>query len=180
MRDLLIGILLLLGTAAADAAPVPAVDPADDALAGLSSHGLMTQLQEFLRERNVDINQLGADEMLGVMVDWYRFAPVAMADADALVFRYAGWSEGCATAFKLSLLRQGTQRDATGASHERLAGITLMFDPSGKGELLPFSAVSSDAKSIEGFVQTVEGSPAFKELAGTKPMGALIEAGGLR
>jgi hypothetical protein len=151
-----------------------------DGSAAISSHGLMAQLQDFLRQRNVDVNQLGADEMVRVMIDWYRFMPVRKAEGDALLYRYAGWSEGCATAFKLSLLRRVTQRDATGASTERLAGITMMFDPSGKGELLPFTAVSSDSKSIEAFLQTVEGSPGFKELAGTTPMGVLIEGGGLR
>ena len=99
---------------------------------------------------------------------------------DALVYRYGGWSEGCATAFKLSLLRRVTERDATGVETERFAGITLMFEPSGQGELMPFTAVSSDAKSIEAFLQTIESSPAFKVLAGATPMGVLVESGGLR
>jgi hypothetical protein len=182
MRQSLVGIILLVGAASGYAiAPVAAVEAAgNDAVPGLLSHSLMAQLQDFLRQRNVDVTRLGADEMLRVMVDWYRFAPLGQAEGDALVYRYAGWSEGCATAFKLSLLRQVTERDATGAKTERLAGITLMFDPSGKGELLPFTAVSSDAKSIEAFLQTVEGSPGFKELAGTTPMGVLVEGGGLR
>jgi hypothetical protein len=98
---------------------------------------------------------------------------------DALIYRYGGWSEGCATAFKLSLLRRVTEQ--TGAqTSERFAGITLMFEPSNQAELMPFSADSSDAKSMDAFLQTIETSPAFKQLAGATPMGVLIETGGVR
>jgi len=45
---------------------------------------------------------------------------------------------------------------------------------------MPFTAVSSDAKSIEAFLQTIESSPAFRELADATPMGVLVEGGGLR
>ena len=181
MKQLSAGVFLFICSASILAGqPSASTDAAGDNAPGISSHGLMAELQEFLRQRNVDVNQLGADEMVRIMIDWYRFMPVRKAEGDTLLYRYAGWSEGCATAFKLSLLRQVTQRDATGASTQRLAGITMMFDPSGKGELLPFTAVSSDAKSIEDFLQIVEGSPGFRELAGTTPMGVLIEGGGLR
>lgn len=178
----LAGVCLLMASLSAigDQPAVSAQANTADGSAGISSHGLMVELQDFLRQRNIDVNLLGTDEMVRVMIDWYRFAPVRKAESDMLLYRYAGWSEGCATAFKLSLLRQVTQRDATGTTTQRLAGITMMFDPSGKGELLPFTAVSADSKSIEAFLQTVEGSPGFRELAGTTPMGVLIEGGGLR
>ena len=181
MKQLLAGAFLLICSMSLLAGqPSASTDAAGASAPGISSHGLIAELQEFLRQRNVDVNHLGADEMVRIMVDWYRFMPAGKAQDDALVYRYAGWSEGCATAFKLSLLRQVTQRDADGTSTQRLAGITMMFDPSGKGELLPFTAVSSDAKSIEDFLQIVEGSQGFRELAGTNPMGVLIEGGGLR
>jgi hypothetical protein len=45
---------------------------------------------------------------------------------------------------------------------------------------MPFTAVSSDAKSVEAFLETVQNSPAFKELAGATPMGVLVESGGVR
>ena len=150
----------------------------------LTSHGLLTQLQGYMRERDVEANDLSADEMVRLMIDWFRFAPVdAIGGApseDALVFRYGGWSEGCATAFKLSLLRQVTPKDAAGGETELLAGITLMFEPSSQAELLPFSTASTDWKSVDAFLQAVESSPAFRMLAGTKPMSAMIESGGLR
>jgi hypothetical protein len=151
----------------------------------VSSHGLMAELQGFLRQQGVDANRLSADAMVRVMVDWYRFtseskAEGAAAIGDALVYRYGGWSEGCATAFKLSLLRRVTEHHANEADTERFAGITLMFEPSGQAELMPFSVVSSDTRSIEAFLQTIESSPAFRELAGATPMGVLIEGGGLR
>ncbi len=174
-----IGVCLLIAALSAMADEPAASAPADGA-AGVSSHGLIAELQGFLRRREVDVNQLNADAMVRVMIDWYRFEPVKKAVGDALVYRYGGWSEGCATAFKLSLLRRVTERDAGGAETERFAGITLMFEPSGQAELLPFTAVSSDSKSIEAFLESVEGSPAFRELAGATPMGVLVESGGVR
>jgi hypothetical protein len=73
-----------------------------------------------------------------------------------------------------------TEHDATGVDTERFAGITLMFEPSAQAELMPFTAVSSDAKSLEAFLQTIESSPAFRQLAVATPMGILVEGGGLR
>jgi hypothetical protein len=150
----------------------------------LTSHGLLTQLQGYMRERDVEANDLSADEMIRLMVDWFRFAPIdavgGARSADALVFRYGGWSEGCATAFKLSVLRQVKPREAAGGETELLAGITLMFEPSSQAELLPFSTASSDWKSIDAFLQAVESSPAFRMLASVKPMAAMVESGGLR
>jgi hypothetical protein len=150
----------------------------------LTSHGLLIQLQHYMRDRNIDASTLGAEEMVKLMIDWFRMAPMAAADGtpstDALLFRYGGWSEGCATAFKLSLLRQVTPKNASEDAADFLAGITLMFEPSAQAELLPFSTVSSDWKSIDAFVQAVESSPAFRELAGAKPMSAMVESGAMR
>jgi hypothetical protein len=187
MKKLLASMCLCLGSFSVWAGEIaaPADPDAASARAGVSSHGLMAQLQGFLRQQGVDENRLSADAMVRVMVDWYRFssdskAQGAASTGDALVYRYGGWSEGCATAFKLSLLRKVTVHHANEADTERFAGITLMFEPSGQADLMPFSAVSSDARSIEAFVQTIESSPAFRELAGVTPMGVLVEGGGLR
>jgi hypothetical protein len=150
----------------------------------LTSHGLLVQLQGYMRQRDVDANKLSADAMVRLMVDWFRFAPIhavgGPASTDALVFRYGGWSEGCATAFKLSLLRQVTPKNASDRETDLLAGITLMFEPSGRAELMPFTTVSSDWKSIGAFLEAVESTPAFRGLAATTPMSVLVESGGLR
>jgi hypothetical protein len=185
MRELVsVCVLIASLSAIADEPAVSADANGADGAAGVSSHGLIAELQGFLRQRDVDVNHLSADAMVRMMIDWYRFTPVKKAGGaavgDALVYRYGGWSEGCATAFKLSLLRRVTERDAGGAEAERFAGITLMFEPSGQAELMPFTAVSSDAKSVEAFLETVQNSPAFKELAGATPMGVLVESGGVR
>ncbi len=195
MKRLLCSCLLLTSAsvfAEQPSAPLRNGDAADApahpiVLAGtrvLTSHGLLNQLQGYMRERDVDANDLSADEMVRLMIDWFRLAPIdaigGAPSADALVFRYGGWSEGCATAFKLSLLRQVTPKNASDGETELLAGITLMFEPSGQAELLPFSTTSSDWKSIDAFLQAVESSPAFRELAGTKPMSVMVESGGLR
>ncbi|HXF17462.1 MAG TPA: hypothetical protein VN496_10685 [Burkholderiales bacterium] len=181
MRQLLAGILLLIGSAASFAAETDT--NGSGGVPGLS-HSLTVELQNFLRQRNIDVDQLSAGEMVSVMVDWYRLTPVKKVQGDvagdALVYRYGGWSEGCATAFKLSLLRRVTVRDASGADDERLAGITMMFEPSAQAELMPFSAVASDANSIGVFVTAVESSPAFQLLAGATPMGVMVESGGVR
>ncbi len=152
-------------------------------LQGASSHALMAKLQRFVQDQGVDLAQLNADAMVRLMIEWYRFTPLQgrtgeTAD-DALVYRYGGWSEGCATAFKLSLLRRVTEQTGTQTS-ERVAGITLMFEPSNQADLVPFTAVSSEVNSIEAFLRTIESSPAFKQLAGATPMGVLIETGGMR
>ena len=171
-----------LGTGNAANVPAHPIFPAGTRV--LTSHGLLTQLQSYMREREVEPSDLSADEMVRLMVDWFRFAPVdaigGAPSVDALVFRYGGWSEGCATAFKLSVLRQVTPKDAAVGETDLLAGITLMFEPSKQAELLPFSTASTDWKSIDAFLQAVESSPAFRMLASTKPMSAMIESGGLR
>ena len=168
-------------------APARLDDDASGAPAGirvLTSHGLLTQLQGYMREQGVDANDLTADSAVRLMIDWFRFAPIDRTGnasaADSLVFRYGGWSEGCATAFKLSLLRRVTDKNAGDGESDLLAGITLMFEPSGQAELLPFTTASSEWKSIDAFLQAVESSPAFRELGVAKPMAAMVESGGLR
>lgn len=175
-------VLLLLAAS-------PAIADEADLLAAagevrvLGSHGLMKQLEKFMHERQADVGELTADGAVDLMVDWMRFSPVVAAGGetteDALLYQYGGWSEGCATAFKMSLLRRVTARDAAGARSEHLAGITLMYEPSGQSELKPYSAVA-DAKSLESFVATIESSPAFRELGSQKPMAAMVEGGGIR
>jgi hypothetical protein len=151
--------------------------------APVTSRGLLANLEGFLQQRNIDPNRLTAEAMVDLMIDWYRFAPMgppgSAADADTLVYRYGGWSEGCATGFKFSLLRQVGER-GTGGDADRIAGITLMFEPSGRAELAPFAAVSSESKSIERFLEIIQSSPAFRQLGTAKPMAVMLESGGLR
>ena len=63
----------------------------------LTSHGLLAQLQGYLRQRDVDANSLTADAMVRLMIDWFRFVSIdpggGAPSADALVYRYGGWSE---------------------------------------------------------------------------------------
>jgi hypothetical protein len=181
-----LGACLLMTWLSAFAAgpPVPADfnDAGEKAFA--TSHGLLAELESFMRQQGVDAGHLSADAAVRLMIDWFRFAPgdavTRGPSADALVYRYGGWSEGCATAFKLSLLRRVAGRNASGVDPEQFAGITLMFEPSSQAELLPFTAVSSDWKSIEDFLKAVENSPAFKQLALATPMAVLVESGGVR
>lgn len=181
------GACLLITSLSAFAAEPPL--PADFNGAGekpvATSHALLAKLETFMRQQGVDAGGLSADTMVRLMIDWFRFAPPVdpVADAssaDALVYRYGGWSEGCATAFKLSLLRRVTGRNTGGGDPDRFAGITLMFEPSGHADLAPFTAVSSDWKSLEAFLEAIESSPAFKELAVARPMAVLVESGGVR
>src|SRR4051812_44917540 len=125
MKQLLAGIFLLIGSTAGFAADTDATG--SGAVPGLSSHSLIVELQNFLRQRELDVDQLSVAEMVGVMVDWYRFTPMKTVQSDALVYRYGGWSEGCATAFKLSLLRRGTGRGGNGAGGGRPARVTRRF-----------------------------------------------------
>ena len=150
----------------------------------LTSYGLLAQLQGYLRQRDVDANSLTAAVMVRLMIDWFRFAPIdpvgGAPSADALVYRYGGWSEGCATAFKLSLLRRVSGRNAIDGTTELLAGVTLLFEPSGQAELMPFTTASSDWKSLDAFLDAIESSPAFRGLGAATPMAVVLESGSLR
>lgn len=153
-----------------------------------SARSLLTALQDFVAQRGTQVDRLNAGAMVRLMVDWFRLVPIEPAGqgsaapvvADALVFRYGGWSEGCATAFKFSVLRRVTEARADGGVTDWLAGITLMFEPSGQAELAPFSTASPDWKSLEAFEQAIENSPAFRVLAAAKPMAAMLETGAMR
>jgi hypothetical protein len=149
-----------------------------DAHGSLHTLGMLSDLETFIHQRGGDASRLDARSMVDLMVDWYRFAATPGASDDVLVYRYGGWSEGCATGFKLSVLRRvegGADGDAA-----RFAGITLMFEPSGRGDLPAYSTTSGDFQSIEAFVAAIEGSPAFRGLEATTPMSVMVESGGLR
>ncbi len=160
-------------TVTADASPQSA------AAADPTATNLLAALDGFLRQRKVNLDTLTADQMVAVMIDWYRFSAVnpggSNAADDTLIYRYGGWSEGCATAFKVSLLRRAGE-----GGPDRVAGITLMFEPSSRSEIAPFTTASSEWKSIEAFLDAVQGSPAFRQFGAAKPMGVMIERGGLR
>ena len=148
-----------------------------------TSHTLLTQLQAYLRQKNIDVDSLSARAMVDVMTEWFRISPLRASGANAqdrLVFRYGGWSEGCATAFRFSVLRQVTAKNATGGEIEGVAGMTLIFEPSAQANMLPYSTTSSDWKSIDDFLQAIASSAAWRELAGTAPMSAFVESGALR
>ncbi len=144
----------------------------------LKTLGLLSDLESFIHQRGGDPNQLNARAMVDLMVDWYRFAAKPGAKDDVLVYRYGGWSEGCATGFKLSVLRR--VEGAADGDTARFAGITLMFEPSGRSELAPYSTTSAEWQSMEGFVAAIKASPAFKGLDAATPMGAMLETGGFR
>lgn len=144
------------------------------------ARSLLTALETFLRQRHVEVDALTADQAVDVMLAWMRQSTNetggAPAAADTLVYRYGGWSEGCATGFRLSLLRRAGAGDAP----EQVAGITLMFEPSGGNDLIPFSTAASDWPSTAAFVEAVRRSPAYRRFAAEKPMSVMIERGGLR
>ena len=150
----------------------------------MNSYSLLAALQQFLKHRGVEVDRLTADPMVRLMVDWFRLVPVDQlertATVDALVYRYGGWSEGCATGFNFSLLRRVTDRNASGGDTDWFAGITLMFEPSLYDRLAPFNTVSSDWRSIDAFLHAIESSPAYTALVNATPMSVLVESGGLR
>lgn len=150
----------------------------------LNSYGLMASLQSFLHLRGVEVDRLTADPMVGLMLDWFRLVPIDLIErsssTDALVYRYGGWSEGCATGFNFSLLRRVTESNGSGGNTDWFAGITLMFEPSFYSALAPFNTVSSDWKSMDAFLHAIESSPAYRVLVAAKPMTVLVESGGLR
>jgi hypothetical protein len=146
----------------------------------LQTLGLLSDLESFIHQRGGELNELNARAMVNLMVDWYRFAARSGSNEDVLVYRYGGWSEGCATGFKLSLLRRVTGAARSEGDAARFAGITLMFEPSSRSELAAYSTTSGEWKSMEGFVAAIEGSPAFRGLESATPMAVMVESGGLR
>jgi len=150
----------------------------------LNSYTLLAALQSFMQQRGVQVDSLTADPMVRLMIDWFRLTQLGLlepaAAADVLVYRYGGWSEGCATGFRFSVLRRVTEAGASGANTDWFAGITLMFEPSRLAELPAFDTVSSDWRSVDAFLHAIESSSAFKLLATTAPMAALLETGGVR
>jgi hypothetical protein len=150
----------------------------------LNASSLLTALQSFLHRRGVEVEQLQTDPAMRVMIDWFRGGPVDVLDtstkADVLVYRYGGWSEGCATGFKVSLLRRITQTGADGKDTDWYAGVTLLFEPARYASMGSFSTTSADWPSLEAFLRAIESSPAFKASRDTAPMGVMVESGGMR
>lgn len=147
----------------------------------MNAYALLGALQRYLEQRAIVLDALGANQAVGLMLDWFRLGPIEAQPAadDTLVLRYGGWSEGCATGFKLSLLRRVAERGASGDT-EWYAGITLMFEPSSRAEIVPFSTTSADWDSLDAFARAVRRSPGYQAIAENKPMGALLESGGVR
>lgn len=180
----LIVLALTVGAGAAahakdanDPVPVPAAPV-------LSSHGLLSQLERFLQQREIEVGLLTADAVAGVMLDWMRFSPIDAGGeggtADELVYQYGGWSEGCATGFKLSLLRKVTGPAIGDGNGALTVGITLLFDSGANTRFAPYRLASSESKSIEDFMAGIERSPAYAKLAAETPMSAFIERGAMR
>jgi hypothetical protein len=158
------------GTATPDDPATPAV------AAGTYQPGpasLLADLDRYLHQRKVAVDGLGAEQMVAVMIDWYRFVPIDADARGALVFRYGGWSEGCATGFRLSLLRRA-------GTTEQLAGITMLFEPSAPANLAPYTTATSDWDTLEAFLDAVQASPAYRRFGTAKPMAVMLERGGLR
>lgn len=176
--------LLVISLSASTATPAFADNAEPGSEAGvpvLASHGLLSQLERFMHQRELDATSLNVDSMVGIMIDWARFEPATgIAGADALVFQYGGWSEGCATGFKFSLLRKVSLPESADGNFSQTAGITLIFEPSANTDLQPLRLVSSDLKSIDEFMAAIEGSPAFRKLATVTPMSVVVESGGMR
>jgi hypothetical protein len=150
----------------------------------VNSYSLLGALQGFLRDHGADVERLTVQPMVGLMIDWFRLMPINLVEqplsADVLVYRCGGWSEGCATGYRFSLLRRVTEAGEGTTGTDWFAGITLMFEPNRYGGMAPFSSVSSDASSIEIFLQSIESSPPYLALAAITPMTVMLESGGVR
>lgn len=148
----------------------------------MSNIALLSSLQSFLNQRVVAVESLIADSMIKLMVDWFRLVPIDgvahTSAADTLLFRYGGWSEGCVTGFKFTLLRRIAAKDS--ADSEWLSGITLLFEPSRYSEVVPLSTMALDWQSLEAFVHAIESSPGYRLSAGLTPMAVIVESQGLQ
>lgn len=150
----------------------------------VNASSLLSELQRFLQQRGVDASQLSLQDAAMVMMDWFRLVPMdpldASVKADVLVFQHAGWSEGCATGYKLSVMRRVTETPDAQGETDWYAGITVMYEPSRFAGMPPFKTESTDWPSLEAFLHAIESSAAWKTAAGEQPMGVIVESGGLR
>ncbi len=149
----------------------------------MNAYALLGALQQFVERRQAQVAALDLRGMLDHMLAWYEALPpgglLPEALSDELVFRYGSWSEGCATGFKVSLLRRLRVRAESGET-DWLAGISLLYEPAGRANLARLSIVSPDWPSLMAFRNAVESSPAYRQLAEALPMAAALEGGGLR
>ncbi len=147
----------------------------------MSNIALLSSLQTFLNQRGVEVERLIAEQMVRAMIDWFRLVPIENVShgspQDTLLFRYGGWSEGCVTGFKFTLLRRVAMKDDTNT--EWHSGITLMFEPSRYSNVAPLSTNSTDWQSLESFFNAIESSPGFKLSTGIVPMAVVVESQGL-
>jgi hypothetical protein len=85
------------------------------------------------------------------------------------------------TGFKWGVLRQVTQIDVVGGTRtDRFAGLTLMFEPARFSGVAPWRTETRDPAKLEGFVAAIERTPAYEMATSQKPMGVVLQSGGLR
>jgi hypothetical protein len=146
--------------------------------------GLLGRLQQFLDRRRVDVATLDGEGLVTLMVEWYRQTALDPADAtataDVLMHQYGGWSEGCATGFKWGVVRRVELTEPDGSRVERFAGLTLMLEPSRFSGVAPVRFEVADRGALDAFVQRVERTPAYDTVLGERPMGVVLQSGGLR
>ncbi|MBI1394628.1 MAG: hypothetical protein GC151_01515 [Betaproteobacteria bacterium] len=150
----------------------------------VNSYTLLASLQRFLHERGIDVDKLSIRDAALAMIDWQRLVPVddlqKPVKSDVLLYRYGGWSEGCATGYKVSVMRRVTQAADGGGQTDWYAGITFMFEPSRFSSLPDFGTEASDWPSTDAFLHAIESSAAYRLAATERPMGVSVETGGLR
>jgi len=141
---------------------------------------VLGSLQTFIRQRGVEVPSLTAHPAIELMVDWFRLVPIDgiahTAPADTLTFRYGGWSEGCATGFKIRMQRR-LELPEPGSTGNKTAvvGIALLFATDRFGDLVPLVTSSTDWRSLEAFVAAIEGSPGFLQSAAQTPSEVIVE-----
>lgn len=139
---------------------------------------LQSSLQTFLAQRSVSVRELTVHPATELMVDWFRLVPIEgiphRAPEDTLVFRYGGWSEGCATGFKIRTQRRIALPDGAVQS-SAVVGIALLFATDRFGDLDPLATSTSDWRSLEAFVAAIESSAGFLRLAAERPSDVLLE-----
>lgn len=150
----------------------------------VNASSLLSDLQRFLHQRGVDVNELSLREAAMIMIDWFRLVPMDPLDAsiksDVLVFHHAGWSEGCATGYKLSVMRRVTETPNAQGETDWYAGITVMYEPSRFADVSAFRTESTAWPSLDAFLHAIESSAAYRTAAEQAPMGVIVESGGLR
>ena len=148
---------------------------------------LKKAFKSFLKTGGISEKSLTPESGFAAMCDFYRTVKFDWAlpeddDGDMLLFQYGTYDWGEGENFELNLTRQviksGEDDDDDDDDDEGLLqlGLTFQYSPTEVGRIKDFNKWSSDAETLEEFLQTIKASKGFKAAIKVAPVKIKIEA----